>query len=232
MSKRSSETLLDKMVLHTTLYEIYKENWMHENVPPAERLDSFRRYKLINACQGLYNSYEDYLFDNGFACGSLYESFNDFMEHEYEDSEFIKSLICAADIELEIKEQVMAAYDFDNREAEYGSLPEDLDGYEYVKNEEFFNKEYAAENLYFLLYYNFYDSDIDHFIIRQAHVVDEWTHDECIENCLELLYHISNEEHVNEKDFLDSYNFPPEVLPAINEIKEALDRENEEEREI
>ena len=136
MSKRSSETLLDKMVLHTTLYEIYKENWMYENVPPAERLDSFRRYKLTNACQGLYNSYEDYLFDNGFACGSLYESFNDFMEHEYEDSEFIKSLVCAADIDLEIKEQVMAAYDFDNREAEYGSLPEDLDGYEYIKNEE------------------------------------------------------------------------------------------------
>lgn len=120
MGRLNKNDMIDEMVLHTTLYEIYKESWMYENVSPAERLDSFRRYKAISACEdNMYKSYDDYLWDNGaFGSGSLYVCFGEFMDNEYEDREYIESLIDTADIEPEYKEKILASYDYYQQEEE------------------------------------------------------------------------------------------------------------------
>lgn len=120
MGGSNKNDMIDEMVLHTTLYEIYKESWMYENVSPAERLDSFRRYKAISACEdNMYKSYDDYLWDNGgFGSGSLYVCFGEFMDNEYEDREYIESLIDTADIEPEYKEKILASYDYYQQEEE------------------------------------------------------------------------------------------------------------------
>ena len=122
----------------------------------------------------------------------------------------------------------------EKQNAEYGSNPQDLEGYEYVKNEEFFDAEHSVENLYFLLYYNFNDSNIDHFMIRMAHVVDSWTHEECVEHCVELLHHISDSDggEMSVEDLLTDYNYPPELSDAIKEIRSALKAEKEEGKEL
>ncbi len=223
--------VIDELILHTSLYELYKEDWMNQNISPDDRFYTFRNYKLTQLADDEFNgSFEDYLWDNGgFLSGSLYVCFNEFLDAEYQDREYIKDLVYGADIADELKEKIMETYDFYNREAEYGSLPEDLEGYEYVKNEEFYNEEYTAENLYFLLYYNFMDPDIDHFRTKTSHAIDDMSHEEVIESCVELIHHVSEEGLVSEEDFLNSYNFPLEFSDTLKEIKEALEHEKDRE---
>ncbi len=102
---------MDELTLQTTLYEIYRENWMSNNVSAKERAEIFTKYKLINAVDRVYESFDDYLWENGGFNGSLYVCFGEFLDAEYLDREFISGLIDNAHLEEDIAETILAAYD-------------------------------------------------------------------------------------------------------------------------
>ncbi len=111
--------MIDKIMLDTALYEIYREDWMSRNVNPAERAEKFARYKLEVACEDYEGSFDDYLWDNnGFGEGSLYVCFEEFMDAEYQDRECVKDLLDLADINEKQKEAIMESYDFYQKEEE------------------------------------------------------------------------------------------------------------------
>ena len=77
--------------------------------------------------------------------------------------------------------------------------------------------QHEAENLYGILYYNFVDSSVDHFMIRTVPQVDQWTHEEVIKNCLEIIdTHMDNGNTFD--DFMNHYAFPEEVKNAVLEV--------------
>lgn len=75
--------------------------------------------------------------------------------------------------------------------------------------------QHEAENLYGILYYNFVDSSVDHFMNRMVPQVDQWTHEEVIKNCMEI---IDTHNDNTFDDFMNHYAFPEEVKNAVLEV--------------
>lgn len=109
---------MNELTLQTVLYEIYRESWMCNNVSPRERFDTFRNYKLSNACEKIYESYDDYLLDNNGFGGSLYVCFGEFLDSEYLDKEFIEELIRGSEIDDDLKTFLMETYEIYSKEYE------------------------------------------------------------------------------------------------------------------
>lgn len=109
------------------LYDLYKENWMYENVPAAERLDVFREYAAIQLTEDQpYKNFDEYISENGYH-GSLYVCKDEFLQNEYQDREYIQSLLEESGVNVS-RDIIMKVYDMDLQEelkaAEIGSLQE------------------------------------------------------------------------------------------------------------
>ncbi len=82
----------------------------------------------------------------------------------------------------------------------------------------FYEPQYDAENLFFILYTSFYDDNVDHFVWRRDSDVCSWTHNQCIQQCLHLL----NSMQLDNKmkiDLIDSLEYPESVKNAVTELK-------------
>ena len=74
-------------------YELYKLNWINVHIPIARQLATYREYIVEQEEDYDDNyTYEDFLFDNGFQ-GELYADFEEFLENEYMDKEYMRYLL-------------------------------------------------------------------------------------------------------------------------------------------
>ncbi len=93
----------------------------------------------------------------------------------------------------------------------------------YLKSEETmipYASEYAVENLYYLLYYNYVDASNGHFINRIDPWIQNQSHEDMIEECIALAQSISeNTEKCTLEEFLNNIVVPEDVQPAIAELK-------------
>ena len=104
-------------------YELYKMNWL-KRIPADMQMDAYKtwyleeflpNYQLIpNAYNGeadtVYTgiSFEDYLFEVGYKGFGYYVCYEEFIDGDYQDAEFIKELLGNAKLYLEYLREVAA----------------------------------------------------------------------------------------------------------------------------
>ena len=84
-------------------YEAYKINWLHTQLTKDQQLDVIKNYieESIEAFTEYDNepeSLDDYIFENGYF-GDCYVCFNEFLDSDYRDIEFMASLIGVKNLE-------------------------------------------------------------------------------------------------------------------------------------
>lgn len=84
--------------------------------------------------------------------------------------------------------------------------------------------EYAAENLYCMLYYNFIDASESHIAWRVMSQIDGWTEEEVIDKCTDLINSIMEQEKLTKDEFFKNYQFPESVRPAVDKIMENFEK--------
>lgn len=79
-------------------YELYKADWMRR-ITTEQQMKVLRNYFMSNIGQLLKNySVEEYLMNNNGYNGELYASFDEFLENEYLDEEYMRSLFISEEI--------------------------------------------------------------------------------------------------------------------------------------
>lgn len=75
-------------------YQLYIIQWKHENITPEIEADAYKNYFEDTDEEDFEDySFEDYLWDCGYANGTLYVCYEEFLDAEYLDEEYIKELL-------------------------------------------------------------------------------------------------------------------------------------------
>lgn len=83
-------------------YELYKINWTTTHISVERQLAEYRLYQLTlledyDEDSLDWNSYiptfDDWLFEQGYD-GEIYVCFNEFLDYEYQDAEYMEFLLC------------------------------------------------------------------------------------------------------------------------------------------
>lgn len=82
-----------KQELRKCIYELYKQEWIHSHLSNQQIKDS-----IVDYFEGLVDSSEeftfrDYVEEYGFTNGEVYACYDEFMDNEYCNIEFIKPLL-------------------------------------------------------------------------------------------------------------------------------------------
>lgn len=92
------------MNLEERAYELYKIDWVRENVTKEMELKTMQEYfDYRNECMEIdseIDSYDEWLFDNGFANGMIYVCFEEFCDEEFCDEEYMEYLLSEPDFDL------------------------------------------------------------------------------------------------------------------------------------
>lgn len=90
------------MNIKEVAYELYKIDWKHTHITPKIEMDTLRNFAtgsvFYDKASSLisfgdrYASYNEYLEDAGFF-GEIYACFDEFVDNEYKDKEYIKLLL-------------------------------------------------------------------------------------------------------------------------------------------
>lgn len=82
--------------LQEIAYELYKIDWIRDNITPELQLQVEREFWLESLeYEQEFNDvllWSNWIWDNGYH-GSLYACFNEFLDYEYEDEEYMKYLL-------------------------------------------------------------------------------------------------------------------------------------------
>lgn len=105
-------------------YILYKEDWVREHISKECLLQTMRDYSdytddcVVNHAE--FNSYEDWLQENGFSGtgGMVYASFDEFDDNEYEDGEYMKYLLSKDDFEFWCSEREYMPEDFEEKKSD------------------------------------------------------------------------------------------------------------------
>ena len=74
-------------------YELYKMHWTREHISKEWQLAEYRGYYLTNLEDNDDNyTFEDHLEENGYD-GELYVCFDEFIDEEYEDADYMSYLL-------------------------------------------------------------------------------------------------------------------------------------------
>ena len=89
-------------------YELYKKDWLDNNVTPDIISDSIKDYYKGRSCGDIDAdmTYADYIFENGYGNGTIYVCFDEFVMCEYQDEEYMKSLLGDTDLINEYEKDV------------------------------------------------------------------------------------------------------------------------------
>ena len=84
---------MNKLELRKCIYELYKQDWIHEHLSNQQVKDT-----IVDYFEGLVDSSEDFTFQDyieeyGYTNGEVYSCYDEFMDNEYSDEEYIKSLL-------------------------------------------------------------------------------------------------------------------------------------------
>lgn len=78
--------------LQNALYELYKADWVLNHVPQFEQYEVRREYEFGVLFGEVEGSFDDYIFENGYH-GNVYACFDEFLDAEYLDREYMQSLV-------------------------------------------------------------------------------------------------------------------------------------------
>lgn len=80
------------MYIADLCYELYKIDWLRR-ISPDMMMDTVKNY--YEGYRGYSDCYnlDEYIFDNGYANGCLYVCQDEFLGAEFQDREFMKSLL-------------------------------------------------------------------------------------------------------------------------------------------
>lgn len=77
-------------------YELYKQNWIDKHTTKGERLKSIRIWgesEIKNDNEDLVYSYKEWQEEYAYPGGILYACYDEFIDEEYQDREFMKKLL-------------------------------------------------------------------------------------------------------------------------------------------
>ena len=75
------------------IYEIYKTDWLNRHTTTKSHMRNVLEYAIeASQAQDFNQTYAEWVEENGIL-GSLYVCFNEFLQNEYLDEDFIKGLI-------------------------------------------------------------------------------------------------------------------------------------------
>ena len=90
------------MFILEAAYELYKQDWINNHTTPELRLEVIRDYydyiqdsmededcEDIEDCDTL----EEYIYNNGYPNGEMYVCFDEFVDNEFNDKEYMKELL-------------------------------------------------------------------------------------------------------------------------------------------
>ncbi len=89
---------LEKEELKRGLYETYKQEWLDENISPEIAEEAKKEYEDEKAEYGEdfgYSSFEEYIEDVGYGGGSLYVCYEEFLDCEYQDTDWLTGHLTA-----------------------------------------------------------------------------------------------------------------------------------------
>lgn len=87
------------MFILEAAYELYKQNWIDSHTTPQIRLNAARDYQIYKMEELENNndddimSFEDWIFEQGYEGGILYVSFDEFIDNEFDDEEYMSELL-------------------------------------------------------------------------------------------------------------------------------------------
>lgn len=84
---------MKKNVLRQCIYDLYKQEWIHSHVSNQQIKDN-----IVDYYEGLVDlpedyTYEDYIEEYGYNGGDIYACYEEFLNMEYKDIEFIEPLL-------------------------------------------------------------------------------------------------------------------------------------------
>lgn len=75
-------------------YQLYIIQWKHEYITPEIEADAWKDYFENTEAEDFAEySFDDYLWDCGYAGGALYVCYEEFLNAEYLDEDYIKELL-------------------------------------------------------------------------------------------------------------------------------------------
>lgn len=108
---RINEFFVNELSLHTTLYELYKERYMYENMNPEHRLKLISEYRCLMACDKIDYSFDRFLSEHE---DEHYLGFYEFLETYFGDFDYITELIesipASDEITEDAKKMMMTSY--------------------------------------------------------------------------------------------------------------------------
>lgn len=109
--------------LQDALYELYKEQWLQEQIklgalPASIREDKMAEYQIMRLQGGTYaQTLEDYLWDTDGYNGSLYVCKDEFLGAEYQDAEYVHGLMEKMQKACDPSDHIMSDYISEIRQA-------------------------------------------------------------------------------------------------------------------
>jgi len=89
--------LLPKLDITEVAYEFYKQDWLDSHTSPESRLSTMQCYYAeLQECleEGWdVQSFEDWVWDVGYGEGSLYVCFDEFLDCEFQEEEYMQELL-------------------------------------------------------------------------------------------------------------------------------------------
>ena len=90
---------MNKINIREIAYKIYKQDWIDTHTTKKSRLDVLREYymeKIECLTNGVnIDTFEGWLWENGYL-GDIYSCYEEFLDNEYQDEEYMVDLLCYA----------------------------------------------------------------------------------------------------------------------------------------
>lgn len=80
------------MDIRELAYQLYIIDWKHEHITPEIEADAWKDY-FEDAEDFTEYSFEDYLWDCGYGSGTLYVCYEEFLNSEYLNEDYMKELL-------------------------------------------------------------------------------------------------------------------------------------------
>ena len=87
-------------------YELYKDKWIREHIKEEQMHSTIVQYYVTldyNNTEREDYTLNDFIEEFGFAYGSMYCSFFEFIDNEYQDEQYIKELLNDSDLFTQYK---------------------------------------------------------------------------------------------------------------------------------
>lgn len=79
------------MTIKDLCYKLYQLDWERNHINPQIKSDSLKNF-YEESINGKFSSYEEYLFEVGYN-GEIYVCYDEFLDNEYQDVDYIRSLL-------------------------------------------------------------------------------------------------------------------------------------------